>query len=382
LCEHRLNPKDRNAVAEMLKGRERQFAYLRHVDALVMIDSDPGGYIGSKNQEFVALMGAQLRVFRRFNPSVKMVYWMWVGWENYNEFWAEAAAWRPGDPRPEFRTAVDDYTETLSMMKKHIPEPWAVLACNERHRKVTDQLGLQAKRRFFPYGLIEREPSFPMTNCDPKPIADGLSAYSKEAYPQGVMANAQTHVLQVPNTCLFAHLARGGAPGDANLFGFAEAVLPDCSAEIAEGWQAIESGCRDRQRLAAVHLRDRVGKEHRTGPSTGLVVGDANRFLTDLAINLEIRAGLSELRCAIDADRDVKRALRVLLESLQPYQKRLGFSDACGGPLLSELRKLARYGCAAVNEVLDDFENWRDPPVRHGALPRLLDALDQFSRGC
>ena len=59
VCERKVDPGDPAAVAEFLAGRRRQFAPLSRADGLFVIDSDPGGYIGSTNAQFVALMKAQ-----------------------------------------------------------------------------------------------------------------------------------------------------------------------------------------------------------------------------------------------------------------------------------------------------------------------------------
>src|SRR5690348_109264 len=40
VCEHKVNPKDPQAVAQFLAGRRRQLAPLGHADAFFMIDSD------------------------------------------------------------------------------------------------------------------------------------------------------------------------------------------------------------------------------------------------------------------------------------------------------------------------------------------------------
>ena len=73
-------------------------------------------------------------------------------------------------------------------------------------------LGLEHRAEYFPYGLVEGEPTFPLTNCAPSGVADGLARYPWDRPYLGCMANAQTHVVQLPNTYLFAHFARGGSP--------------------------------------------------------------------------------------------------------------------------------------------------------------------------
>ena len=379
ICERKVNPRDRDGINALLAGRKRQFEPISHADALVMIDSDPGGYVGSTNEEFVALMRAQLHVFREMNPEAEMIYWMHVGWESYNRFWADVARWKPGEPWPEIRSDERDFMEALSLMREKIREPWAVFSRIAFHVAATEKLGLVAKRWYLPYGLIEGEPTFPLTNCDPKPIEERMSPYSPETYPRGAMANAQTHVLQLPNSYLFAHYAGGGCRETADLPGFADRIFPGCGGKIAGAWEAIAGGDAEAQRSAAEGIRTEVGKEHATGKSSGLLLGDADRFLIDLAMNLDVRAGLAHLVEAVAADGYVRQALRALLKDLRPYQERVGFVDAYGGPLAAGLNEpLAELGDPGINAILDQFHDWRNPAVRHGILPRLLDAAEKF----
>jgi hypothetical protein len=376
VCEHKVNPRDADDVAGFLDGRRRQLEPLRKADALVMIDSDPGGYAGSTNAEFVDLMHAQASLFRRLNPRGEMVYWMWVGWEDFNRFWAAAAETRPGDPDPEPESRLSTFVDTLTLMQENLPEPWSVFACSPIHDQATDQLGLAHKRLFFPYGLIEGEPTFPLTNYAPRALHARLSAISAESHPRGAMANCQTHCLQLPHTYLFAHFIRGGSPDDADLEGFADRVLPGAGAELALAWQAIGDGDPAAQRRSAEAARRRIGQLHPLGPCSGLLLGDADRFLADLAMNLEVRAALSEVAAASSADADIRAPLRALLACLRPYQQRLGFVDAYYGPLYEGLNvPLIKLDDPRVNAALADFHNWREPAVRNGVLARLLETL-------
>src|SRR5437762_584279 len=83
-----------------LGGHRWQLEPLAAADGIVIIDSDPGGYIGSTNDQFVELLRAKITLFRQLNPKAELVYWMWFGWENYNRFWAEVQSSKPGDAPP------------------------------------------------------------------------------------------------------------------------------------------------------------------------------------------------------------------------------------------------------------------------------------------
>jgi hypothetical protein len=379
--ERKVNPKDEAAVEGLLSGRRNQFRSICHADALVMIDSDPGGHIGSTNAEFVSLMEGQLKMFREMNPHAQMMYWMHFGWETYNRFWAEAAQWKPGDPPAKIRWDAKIFHETLSLMRERIPEPWGVFSWAPQHLEATDALGLRAKRACFPYGVIEGEPTFPLTNCDPAHIAERMKLYSPTAFPRGFMANAQTHALQLPHTYLVAHHVLQGLAVRGDLALFADKVLPGCGGKVARAWQAINGGDAKTQRACAQEIRAEVDRLHPSGVSSGLLLRDAGRFLTDLAMNLDVRAGLAEIKAALDSGADVRAALKNLLKDLRPYQERLGFVDAYGGPLYAGLNnQVARLRDPKIAAVLEQFHDWRNPEIRHGILPRLLNAVEQFCR--
>ncbi len=389
-CERKVDPGDRAQVEALLAGRRKQFAPIAHADGVVIIDSDPGGYIGSTNEEFVELMTGQIGVLRDLNPKAELVYWMHVGWEAYNRFWEETSRWQPGDPPVSLQTGPHVFRETLALMQERIPEPWSVLANDSLwgHREATEALGLQAKRCGLHYGLIEGEPTFPFTNCNPGLIAEAMQGYSPAEYPRGFLANAQTHVLQLPHTYLVAEHWFGGADARPDLAAFAERVVPGLGERIAEAWRALESGDAPLMRSLAAALRPEVGKAHAAGPCSGLLMGSAERFLADLAMNLHVRAAFAECTAALDlalgarnAGGDVQAAVRRMLADLRPYQRRVGFVDAYGGPLYEGLnQQVARLGDPRISAALREFEDWRDPAIRHGILPRLLDAVESYCR--
>ena len=378
VCEKKVNPKDRDEVDAFIQGRRNQFEPLRAADALVVIDSDPGGYIGSTNDEFVDLCRRQAEMFREFNPSAEFVYWMLCGWENYNRFWARAQTNDPAEMWGDWRG--DDFPQTLALMRDAIPEPWSVFAWRDEHLSAVESLGLDDKVLLYPYAVVEGEPTFPLTNCNPPALAEALKPDYLRRGPRGVMANAQTHCLQLPHTYLFAHFARGGTLAAADLAGFADAVVPNLGDTVASAWLAIETADPAAQRDAARALRNATGRAVATGRLSGLLIGDPDRFLIDLAMNLELRAALQGFADAVDAGRG-PAGLRCVLDVLQPYQRRLGFVDAYGGPLHEAFNDvLGRLGDPGLDAVLRQFHDWRDPGVRNGIVPRLLDAADACCR--
>ena len=378
-CERKVDPGDRAAVAAFLAGRRAQLQPLAGADALAIIDSDPGGYVGSTNDQFVDLMRGQIDVYREFHPSAELLYWMFIGWENYNRFWAQAQGWQPGRPTPRIGLDPAVFAETLDLMGERIPEPWGAFFCRPEHVPYLSRPDMAAKTMAFPYGLIEGEPTFPLTDYDPARIERGLSTELVARCQRGALANCQTHCLQLPHTYLYAHCAQGGTLATADLAGFAERLLPGAGELIAEGWRALVSEQPPVQRAAADRLEAHAGQAHRPGPLCGLLFGDADRFLVDLAMNLRVRADLLELGVAVERGRGIASAARAVLGTLRPYQQRTGYVDAYGGALYNRLNRVLENLDPAIDAVLDQFHNWSDPSVRHGILPRLLDALAGYA---
>ena len=383
VCERKINPQDPAGVADMLAARRWQFEALQKADGLVIIDGDPGGYIGSTDADFVNLVKGQIEVFRQFNPSGELVYWMWFGWENYNRFWAEAQQSSSDSAEPIYRVETSTFTHALQGIRQQIPEPWSLMGAWPQHLETTQSPELAQKRMYIPYGAIEGEPTFPLTNCSPEQVCAAFKRYPAGTFPRGVMGNAQTHCLQLPHTYMFARCAKGGPGANLDLPGFAEGLLPGLGGEISAAWEAIASGSAQQQKQAALSMRAAASQTLTPGRYSGLLFGDAGRFLIDLAMNLEVRASLAELGQAVEAGQasEYKPAVHSVLASLRPYQQRLGFVDAYGDPMLSLLNgTLSRLGDASLDKVLRQFYDWRNPAVRNGILPRLLDAMQAYCR--
>src|SRR5262249_12834112 len=85
--DRRGHPGDRAAMAELMTPRERLIGPLHAVDGVCIIDSDPGGYPGSPNQEFVDLLVAHRRLFDSLRPGIEIIYWIHTGWLGYRRFY-------------------------------------------------------------------------------------------------------------------------------------------------------------------------------------------------------------------------------------------------------------------------------------------------------
>lgn len=379
VCEKKVNPSDPAEVAAFLDGRRVQLSLLSNADALAVIDSDPGGYVGSTNAQFVELCRAQIEAMRSANPEAEFVYWMLAGWESYNAFWDRAAK---GGGRARGMWSDwkgDDFLDTLALMKERIAEPWWLFGWRDQHLNAIETNGLSAKAMCYPYGIIEGEPTFPFTNCCSERVAQRCKEYDRTRYPLGIMGNAQTHCLQLPHTYMFAHFARGGAPEELDLHGFAEELLPGHGATVANAWNLLETDQVDAQLSKAAELHRFGATALRRGRHSGLLFSDPNRFTTDLAMNLEVRAVCHRLRAAIDEGDDTRKAVQDVLEVFKPYQERVGFVDVYAGPLRQLLNdQLSRLGDDGIDAAQADFGEWQHPERRNGIVPRIIAAMRRY----
>jgi len=374
-CEHRVNPKDVEETQAFFAGRRNQLSFLPHADALAIIDSDPGGYPGSTVDELVMLMEGQAAALRSHNPRAEFIYWMWLGWEYINSFHARTAAGEAVSMA--FQENAEEFMPALSAVCERLPEPWWLFHCLPQHDRAIDAFGLRDRALWFPYGLLEGEPTFPLINCDPARLGQEVTADRLNRCHRGAMGNLQNHCLQLPHTYIFSHLATGGSPETLDLPTFADELLPGNGETVAEGWQALESSDADRQWAAIDALMPLVGQLHRTGRLAGLLFHDPDRFLVDLAMNLGVRAALTELNASPVTPALVKKTL----DTVRAYQQRLGFIDTCFGPLVDDFfPPLATLGDPGIDEALCLFNTWKDPSLRNGALLRVLDAVEAYCR--
>ncbi len=373
-CDARLNPADAAVMAELLRFRRMLFHdYFCRADGFVMIDSDPGGYIGSTTAEFVDLLRRHLAILADVNPDAYLYYWMWLGWETYNVFWADALA---GKTRFTWSNIRRDVEAAVRLLQEHPEERWRLLVgMNDVHKPIIADLGLQARAGYIPYGLIEYEPVVPMTNFSPERLRDGLAEYDRALTPLGVFANAQNHVLQLPNTYLWAHLAQGGTLETADVAGFGEQLIPGHGALLAEAWAAM--GGEDTATMRALVPQVTAAATTATGgPLAGLLFGQPARCLEDLALQLPFRADMLDLAAAHHAGGDWTALLGAFAASWEIWQQRTGFADAFFGPVADTLFPILKeLHDPAIDQALSDNDTFQDPTLRHGVVTRLIAAM-------
>lgn len=371
----RLNPGDPDEMDELFKRRRAVLEYLGNADAIAVIDSDPGGYPSSTNEEFADLLCRYMRLFSEFNPGGKLYYWMWIGWEAYNKFWRSIEETGQSIDLACSRADCEDVAVRL-MESPHAN--WGLFSCFDVHQEIVERLNLCDRTMFFPYGTVEAEPSFPLTNFFPDDVRNSLARYKPDKMNQGVMANAQTHLVQLPHTYLFAHYAQGGSLEDCDIDSFAGGLIPELGALISRAWISMWPGDDpSKMREIAASLAGRADENFSSGRYSSLLLGGAGRFVRDLSLQLEFRAAAVDFVNCVRSDADVIHVIGPLCSAWEAWQQRTGFADAfCESQGL--LAALKGMGDPDINAVLDDFDNWVDPSCRHGITLRLLKALREY----
>jgi len=371
--DRRVDPGDRDAVADMLRRRAELLEPLKAADGVVIIDSDPGGYPGSTNEEFATLLAGHRRLLDGLRPGIELVYWMHAGWQSYARFYA-TGEFHWGKP--------EEFVDQLERLAALDLEPWGMANGLEFAR----QLGLEERVVCYRYGVIEGEPSFPTTNFS------GQRAFEAGAQrgPRGVMGNAQTHCLQLPNTLAFARGATGGQLGDGDYLELASRLMPGREREIVGAWRAMASRDQLEVRDARGALSEVIDAARRgstrTGDLEGLLFGDPVRFLEDLAAQLEVRAACGDF-VALAGGAEAREALGRFAAVAAAWQRRHGYRNQWGWSRM--LRALESVGAPDLDRELEPepvgatpFEQVQSHYFRtETRTVRLLEAMRRYADG-
>jgi len=347
-CDTRVNPADPKALSDLIQQRKEQFRSLSKADGVVIIDSDPGGYPGSTNAEFVNLLMAYRKLFDSLRPGIELVYWVHVGWPAYGRWYK--------DGKFNYGTEAE-FVEVLTLLKQKDPQPWGIA----NGLKYAEKVGVADKVIAFNYGRIEGEPSLPMTRFD---VAGACEAGTNKG-PRGVMGNAQTHCVQLPNTFAFVRGATGKTIAREDFVQFAEELIPGQGELIVQAWESFPSGYTAAMRVAADRLEQVPGGQLKAGPLKGLLFGDPKRFVQDLVYMLRLKAAFLDFVETTQSGTGVKMALEGFTDALDEWYKRTGYQNVWNWPKLHE--SLAKLHSPQVDQVLKlDIMNSVNEP---GATP-------------
>ena len=297
--EKRLNPGDPVQLSKLLEYRSDLYRTLPNADGYWVIDSDPGGWKGSPSSQFVDILIGHRKLIDAWCSRPKeqpLIYWIWFGWGT--------------GPRPE------NWRSTLTDMKKRLPEPWRLYACNPEHIAVCRELNLLDKVIYYPYNTLETEPGGPLTDLRFDRIAKELRI-ARDAGLTGIQGNTQTPLVQLPNiACLSAGTWHATPPGD-------EAVLSDLAARLlckdadvlVAAWRSLNQADDAASLVLADRLRA-LAKDPAAAGTLAVVMGDWQaRVLEDLAAMLDLHA--RAIRFARQAESNTEPSM--LVDSLAAF---------------------------------------------------------------
>jgi len=357
-AEELVDPADRGAVSELMERRRRLLEPLAEADGFWVLDCDPGGFPGATSEQFLFLLSEHRRLLDSLRPGIELVYWMWAGWRetSFEESWQNAPqdAWR----------------EVIAALVRRAPEPWRVNACWPGHFLTLAEQGQLHRALYFPYNALEYEPSFPLTNWQPgpqDPLPAALRRIPAQDHPLGVMANAQSHCLQLPHIYLFSHLAQGRPLSSLDLPGFASRLLPAAAEPLSRGWCALAAAEPQPMEQARAELARLSPRSLRPGELGGLLFASPRRLIRDLILQLDTMASLARIRLLHSQDADPRPALRRFYTAASRWQQRHGFADWARGPFISTLHSTLEPLIPGISSLPFD--------PRHGYSLRLLQAV-------
>jgi hypothetical protein len=360
-----VDPADHAAIEALVAAREQHLRPLAEMDGCVIIDSDTGSYPGAKNDDFVMLLLAHRRMLDRLRPGIELLYWMHVGWEAYGRYHATGTfEW----------ASRGEVADLLAKLEAADPAPWGISVHSlGRHAdlEVARERGLESRAVFFNYGAIEGEPTFPMTNFGgDSAFQAGRFRAGEATGARGVVGNAQTHCLQLPNIFAFSRGFAEAAVTEADFVAFAHDLVPGRGELIVRGWQALAGDDVEVMRDVGGQLAAAAAAGPTGGRLGGLLFGDPGRFLTDLALQLELRLAAIELIAASEESVDGAR-LKAFVAAAERWQAAHGYQciwNIAPLPKLDEvLRKLKS---ARLDTLLAEKDWWSAAnPALVGATP-------------
>jgi hypothetical protein len=352
------DPGNEVALREMMRRQEDLLRPLAKMDGLVLIDSDPGGYPGSTNAAFANMLREYRTMLDRLRPHIELVYWMHMGWQAFSRY-ESSGVFHWGDPA--------EAEDLLGRLKKLQLDPWRVTIHtynsppNGTDLALAEKMGLASSALTFNYGALEAEPSFPLTNFG----GDSAFQAGKRSAPGGVVGNAQTHCMQLPNTFAFARGAQNkDLPAHGDYIQFANDLIPKHGAVIVAGWQALAGFDPGAMRAAAASLAALDASQLPAGPLGGLLFGSSRRFVADLVFELKLKAAMEDFIAATAANVEIKKNFLVFVEIAREYQRRTGYQCVWGWPRLD--KALKSLGSPKIDAILAEGDFVKDILANRG----------------
>ena len=222
-----------------------------------------------------------------------------------------------------------------------MPGPRQYLLIWAPQLKLARELGLLGGSIFFPYGIIEGEPTFPLTNLNFPEIRRALDYTANYKGLEGTMANSQTFLMQLPNIYYFTHFgwsAQSDTETDHEVLeSLGKLLFPENADLLADTWAQLEApGFQPALAMAAlIAAWQKSGRLGRLGTLGGYVFPQPLQVCADLVTMLGIHASAERVRELVadaaspaEVQAAVVDYLRAMLEL--DWQRQNGFFGAYG----------------------------------------------------
>jgi hypothetical protein len=272
------DPSDWSQMQDIIASRAALYRSIPNADGYWIIDSDPGGWPGSPSQDFVKVLLENWKLINQTkrNNNPELIYWIWHGWGN--------------------KTKSEDLTSVLQSLQNRVGTKLSLLACFPDDLDIISRLNLINKTTWFPYGAIEGEPSSPYTSFRIQQIQKAFEVANSNGQVRGVMGNAQTPLVQIPNLWLFQQKAWNSNYNPqshlAMLEGVARGVYPNIAKDLAHGWQLLTENNAGEARAMADRLEMALRGNH-LGPAGTIgryVIPSGKWLVENLVMQLRLHA--------------------------------------------------------------------------------------------
>ena len=286
-----LNPGNPQHFQAIMESREVMYKIINNADGVCNIDSDPGFYPGSPLSDYIKVLQGCRALLDRHNihgKQAKLINWMLWGWGRRNHFDSQGLA--------------EHQLLTLRSLKQALPEPLWLLCHQAEWLPMCRDEDMIERTLYFPYGYIELEPSYPMTNVQIDSIRSIFDARTnKIPEPTGVMGNVQTPLLQFPDVYYFTSAMfdvryRRQAERDV-LFDLAGYLYPEHRQLVADCYMAMKEP--DPAKIdPLVDRLDGIVRENRLGVAGVFgrkLFPDQRIVAQSLVLQLRLRSTLEKL---------------------------------------------------------------------------------------
>lgn len=278
------NPEDPAQLRDIVRSRTTLYRVDPDADGYWVIDSDPGGWRNSPSRDFFHILVENRKLIDRYATQgrpAELIYWIWQGWGT--------------GPKNQ------NISEVLNGLQTMRENAFGLLACYPEDLQIVAKYHMIPQTVWFPYGAVEGEPSSPYTALRFDAIRKSFEAASEYQKLRGVMANAQTPLVQIPNLWFFERSAWSSEYLEIQktevLEDLASRIYPRSADLLARSWSLLSQADSEAAKQVAAALENAVrdGQLDASGPMARYLGPTDSWLASNLAMQLRVHAAAEEL---------------------------------------------------------------------------------------